>query len=345
MEKGQPPHKPLPWFLRPTIAGLSAIFLIAALLVSSGLWIGTAEANPNPSTSPSVSPTPGAGGLYMFTNSSGFTKELRQINTTNGDASLPFPSTTTQNLTGVAQDPVARTVWAVTGNCNLFTVDMTTGALTASTPATVILPSPYSGCESLAIDGNQVFYVAMSNTSVSPPEMTWGTFDATTGVATVRWNPLSPPSGLSSMSYDPSTQAVYYFATRGAAPTYYGWFKIPSPSTTVSTNSSIGGTPLAITPTGIAYNDAVDRASNITDFLLGVGTFVGYPNSQTAYNHTLFWFEAPTPTPTPTNSTPSPTALADTGNNSVNIVISAVGFALLGSCAVAVAQALRLRKP
>ena len=342
MEQRLQPHGRLTRLLRPSVVSFGAITFLMTLLVCSGLWVGAAEANPNPSTTPSVAPIPGASGLYMFTNSSGFTKELRQINLTDGDASTPFPTTTTQNLKGVAQDPVTRIVWAVTGNCNLYAVDMATGALSAATPASVVLPSPYSACESLAIDGNQVFYIAMKDTSVTPSVLTWGTFDATTGVATVRWNPVSPPESATSMSYDPVTQAVYFFAVRGAAPTYYGWFKITAASTTAGTGSSIPSSALAISPTGVAYNDAVDSASNITNFLAGVTTFVGYPNSQTAYNNTLFWYQAATPTPAP--PTPTPAALANTGIDSFSVLLTAVATIFVGSFIAAVAQILMRRK-
>jgi len=321
--------------LQRLLAAAAAAFLAMALV--SVLWASAAQANPSPSTTPSVAPTPGITGLYMFTNTSGFTKELRQINTTDGDASLAFPVTTTQNLTGVAQHPSTGIVWAVTGNCNLYSVNMTTGALNAATPSAVIPPSPYTGCETLAINGDGILYVGLSNTSITPTAMTWGTVDITTGAATVRWNPLSPPESVTSMSYDPATNAVYYFAVRGAAPTYYAWFKIQLPYTVLSTSSNVGSTPLAFTPSGVAYTDAVDRSNNANDFLAGTNTFIGYPNGQTAYNDSLFWYQAPaTASPTP--------ALAATGSPALPLVLLACVFLFAGTSVVAALNVIRRKR-
>ena len=316
---------------------VGAAILFVALAVSSGIWASAAHADPSPSQTPSASPTPGMSGLYMFTAEAGFQYALRQINTTNGDASLPFPSTTTNLLAGVAQNPATGVVWALRQDCRLYTVNMSTGALTAATPVAVTLPSPYTVCESLAIDADGVFYVAMSDVSVTPHVMTWGTIDSGTGVATVRWNPLSPPERVSSMSFDPATGSVYYYASRGNSPTYYGWFEIPFPSTTLSTSSTITDSALAFSPQGVAFNDVVDRASNVTNFLINNVTFVGYPNSQSAFHNTLFWYVAPA-TPTVT-----PAALAATGSSAIVPAIISAGTAILGCIAISIALMLRRR--
>lgn len=315
-------------------------------LIFLGIVMGltnAAQANPNPSTTPSVSPTIGATGLYMFAQDSG-TVSLRQVNTTDGDASLAYPqSSMMTTLTGAAQNPATGEVWTIRQDCRLFKVNMTTGSLT-STPPTVLQPT-YT-CKGIAFDNTGQMFVIVTNTTPSPTESKWAIVDQSTGFyatyGVIR-------DTMSALTFDPQSGRVILMWQNGN-PTALSWINI-NPSTHVETTLAPGlgnqHSNLAFSPTGRLYvidsgvlKTAINAASiaSLTD--------VGYTSSIWPLDGTLFWYTAPSTSTSPSSSSPtgSNPELANTGTAALGPILISLLSVFAGFVLLALVPVIRRKK-
>lgn len=261
----------------------------------------------------------------------GPTVSLRQINTSNADASLAYPQTTSMlTLNGVAENPVTASVWAIRDDCHLFTVNMTTGAFSLAS-LTQVAHTGTQTCNGLAIDGSGKLYTVITDTTITPNPAHWATVDLVTGVAT--FHGLARTS-INALSWDPHAHVVraqQYISF----PLGLGWISI-NPQTLVESYSPYTGVTtvdtLAITPGGSPYvaDSSVLKTGNNFSQISSLTT-VGFTNNLWPLNGTLFWYQVPA------------APLPNTGLGSEGLFTVGALSAIIGSGLVAAALALRRR--
>lgn len=323
---------------------------LSTALISFGVIAGItsgAQANPSPSTTPSIAPTIGASGLYMFAPEGGAVS-LRQINTTDGDASLAFPQTSMMTtLTGAAQNPTTSEVWAIRQDCRLYKVDMTTGALTSAPPT---LLQPTYTCRGIAFDNTGQMFAIVTNTAPSPSESEWVVVDPSTGFYTT-YGIIRDT--MAALTYDPVSGRIILL-WQIASPTSLAWISInPATHTESTVAPGLGNqhSNLAFTPSGrlftVDYGELKTgtNAASITSL-----SSVGYTNGLAPLGGTLFWYTAPSPSTSPSSSTSAAATasanaqLANTGTEALGqlFLASLLGFA--GLMLVALVPVVRRRK-